>query len=276
MLTEVQRRGFLIDLEGTLLHQSQPAKGAFELLQRLQAAHQPCRLITDHHGSARELCIRLRRQGLFVDETRLFTSATAMARFLSRQQPGGTAYVIGNGGIASALERHGFAIDDREPDYVVVGEGNVLSMSVLQRAVTCVRAGAKLVATCLEPNVTTLDGVGPGSGAIVSALETATGRKALLLGRSSPASVCEAAHELGTHPRHTVLITDKMEPDVLTGLQLGLTTVLVLDGATAYSQLRNYAFKPSVMVRSIAALLEHEVLEASREASLGSRPEQAR
>jgi NagD protein len=184
--------------------------------------------------------------------------------------------VIGNGGIATALERHGFAVDDREPDYVVVGEGNVLSMTVLQKAVTFIRAGAKLVAASLDPNVSTQEGVGPGSGAIVSALETATGRKALPLGRLSPAAVCEAAHELGTHARQTVLITDKMEPDVLTGLQLGLTTVLVLDGATAYSQLRHFAFKPSVAVRSVAALLEHELLEAPREARLSSRPEQVR
>jgi NagD protein len=262
IMADAYRKGFLIDLEGALLERGQPARGALELVQRLQLAHQPHRFISDQrYGAPRELALRLRRQGLRLDEGRIFTSATATARFLGRQEPGGTAFLIGDGGLRQALQRSGFAIDDRDPNYVVVAEGDALSMSLLQRAVNLVRGGAKLIAASLDPSVATHDGIAPGSGAIVSALETATGRKALSLGRLSPVAVCEATRDLATAPAQTVLITDKMDPDVLVGLQLGLVTVLVL-GAHDLADLKAFPYKPTLVVKSLADLLEHELLQA--------------
>ena len=262
IIADAYRKGFLIDLEGALLEHGHPAPGALELVQRLQLAHQPHRFISDQrYGAPRELALRLRRQGLRLDEARIFTSAVATARFLARQEPGGTVFLIGDGGLVQALQRHGFAVDDREPDYVVVAEGDALRMSLLQRAVNLVRGGAKLIAASLDPSVATRDGIAPGSGAIVSALETATGRKALALGRLSPIAVCEAAHDLATTPAHTVLITDKMDPDVLAGLQLGVLTVLVL-GNHSFADLKTFPYKPTLVVKSLADLLDHELLQA--------------
>jgi NagD protein len=262
IMADAYRKGFLIDLEGALLERGQPARGAAELVQRIQLAHQPHRFISDQrYGTPRELGLRLRRLGLRLDDARIFTSATATARFLARQAPGGTAFVIGDGGLVQALQRSGFAIDDHEPDYVVVAESDALSMSLLQRAVNLVRGGAKLIAASLDPSVATHDGIAPGSGAIVSALETATGRKALSLGRLSPTSVCEAARDVSTAPAQTVLITDKMDPDVLIGLQLGIVTVLVL-GAYTLADLKAFPYKPALIVKSLNDLLEHELLQA--------------
>jgi NagD protein len=262
IMSDAFRKGFLIDLEGALLERGQPAAGAQELVQHLQLSHQPHRFISDQrYGSAKELGVRLRRLGFRLDEARVFTSATATARFLARQEPGGTAFVIGDGGMVQALQRAGFAVDDQNPDYVVVAEGDALSMSLLQRAVNLVRSGAKLIAASLDPSVATRDGIAPGSGAIVSALETATGRKALSLGRMSPVTVCEAARDLTTAANHTVLITDKMDPDVLTGLQLGVITVLVL-GAYTLGELKALPYKPTLIVKSLAELLGHELLQA--------------
>lgn len=262
IMSDAHRKGFLIDLEGALLERGQPAPGAAELIQHLQLTHQPYRFISDQrYGTAKELGVRLRRLGFRIDEARVFTSATATARFLARQEPGGTAFVVGDGGMVQALQRSGFAVDDQHPDYVVVAEGDALSMSLLQRAVNLVRAGAKLIAASLDPAVATRDGIAPGSGAIVSALETATGRKALSLGRRSPVTVCEAARELGTAPSQTILITDKMDPDVLTGLQLGVVTVLVM-GSYTLGELKSFPYKPSVVVKSLADLLGHELLQA--------------
>lgn len=262
LMSDAHRKGFLIDLEGALLDRGQPARGAVELIHRLQASHLPHRFISDQrYGAPRELGLRLRRQGLRLEEARIFTSAIATARFLARQEPGGTAFVIGDGGLVHALQRNGFAIDDREPDYVVVAEGDVFSMSLIQRAVNLVRAGAKLVAASLDPSTPTQDGVAPGSGAIVSALETATGRKALPLGRMSATAVCEAARDLGAASPQTVLITDKMDPDVLTGLQLGVVTVLVL-GRHTYSDLKAFPYKSAIVVKSLTDLLEHDLLQA--------------
>src|SRR5260221_1079645 len=242
IMTDAYRKGFLIDLEGTLLERGQPARGALELVQRLQLCHQPHRFISDQrYGAPRELGLRLRRQGLRLDEGRIFTSATATARFLARQEPGGTAFVIGDGGLIQALQRNGFPVDDRDPHYVVVADGDALSMSLLQRGVDLVRGGAKLIAASPDPNVARRDGVAPGSGAIVSALETATGRKALSLGRLSPIAVCEAARGLSNAASQTVLITDKMDPDVLTGLQLGIVTVLIL-GSNSAAELKSFPY----------------------------------
>lgn len=262
IMSDAYRKGFLIDLEGALLERGQPAPGAAELVQHLQLSHQPHRFISDQrYGTAKELGVRLRRLGFRLDEARIFTSATATARFLARQEPGGTAFVIGDGGMINALQRAGFAVDDQHPDYVVVAEGDALSMSLLQRAVNLVRAGAKLIAASLDPAVATRDGIAPGSGAIVSALETATGRKALSLGRMSPVTVCEASRDLGTSPSQTILITDKMDPDVLTGLQLGVVTVLVM-GSYTLGELKAFPYKPSLIVKSLADLLGHELLQA--------------
>lgn len=262
IMSDAYRKGFLIDLEGALLERGSPAPGAAELVQHLQLSHQPYRFISDQrYGSAKELAVRLRRLGFRLDEPRVFTSATATARFLARQEPGGTAFVIGDGGMVNALQRSGFAMDDQNPDYVVVAEGDALSMSLLQRAVNLVRSGAKLIAASLDPSVATRDGIAPGSGAIVSALETATARKALSLGRMSPVAVCEAARDVGTSASQTILITDKMDPDVLTGLQLGIVTVLVMGGYTL-AQLKTFPYKPSLVVKSLADLLGHELLQA--------------
>lgn len=262
IMSDAYRKGFVIDLEGALLERGQLAHGAVELVQKLQLSHQPHRFLSDQrYGSAREVGLRLRRLGLRIDEARVFTAATATARFLGRQEPGGTAFVIGDGGLVTALHRSGFALDDRDPNYVIVGEGDALSMGALQKAVNLVRGGAKLIAASLDPSIATNDGLAPGSGAIVSALETATGRKALLLGRSSPIAVCEALRDLSTAANQTVLITNKMDPDVLTGLQLGIATVLVM-GHHSAAELKAFAYRPTLVVKSLADLLEHELLQA--------------
>jgi len=144
IMADAYRKGFLIDLEGVLLERGLPAPGAVELVQRLQLAHQPHRFISDQrYGAPRELALRLRRSGLRLEEGRIFTAASATARFLARQEPGGTVFVLGDGGLVQALLRNGFALDDRSPDYVVVAEGDALSLSLLQRAVNLVRGGAK-------------------------------------------------------------------------------------------------------------------------------------
>lgn len=260
IMADAYRKGFLIDLEGCLLERGEPAPGAAELLQHVQLSHQPHRFISDQcYGAPRELSLRLRRHGLKVDEARVFTAANATARFLARQEPGGTAFVIGDGGMVRALLKTGFALDDQHPDYVVVAEEDVLSMNLLRRAVSLVRGGARLIAA--SPGIATRDGVAPSSGAIVSALETATGRKALSLGRLSPVAVCEPVRDLSTAPAQTVLITDKLDPDVLVGLQLGVAVVLVL-GRHSFGELQTLPYKPTLVVKSLTDLLGHELLQA--------------
>lgn len=249
--------GFLIDMDGVIYRGERPIRGAAEFITQLQGAQHPFLFLTNNsQRSRRDIQLRLKRMGIDIEEHHIFTCAMATARFLARQHPGGTAYVIGEGGLLNALHRNGYAIDDQHPDYVIVGEGKTLSMEMLEKAVTFVNDGAKLIATNLDPNCPTARGMRPGAGAIVRAIEAATGREALALGKPSPITMCEAARELGTPPERTVVIGDTMATDILGGVQLGYTTVLVLSGGTKKSELGQFAYRPSYVVKSIGDLLE--------------------
>jgi NagD protein len=266
------RTGYLIDMDGVIYRGNQPIDGAIEFIQRLQEVAAPFLFLTNNsQRSRRDICLRLRRMGVDVREDQVFTCAVATARFLARQQTDGSAYVIGEGGLLNALHEVGYAIDDQRPDYVVVGEGKSLSMDMLEKAVTFVNNGARLIATNLDLNCPTEHGSRPGGGAIVSVLEAATGRKALALGKPSPITMCEAARELGTSAERTVVIGDTMETDILGGIQLGLTTVLVLSGGTKQSDLHQFAFRPTYTVEKIGDLLVHEAFADSFSAPTSRR-----
>ena len=163
------RIGFLIDMDGVIYRGSRPIEGAIEFIRRLQDVEAPFLFLTNNsQRSRRDICLRLLRMGLDVREDQVFTCAAATARFLARQRPGGTAYVIGEGGLLNALHEVGYAVDDQNPDYVVVGEGKSLSMEMLEKAVTFVNNGARLIATNMDLNCPTEHGSRPGCGAIVS------------------------------------------------------------------------------------------------------------
>jgi NagD protein len=208
---------------------------------------------------------KLQRMGMPVGEEHIFTCAMATARFLARQKPGGTAYVIGEGGLLNALHSNGYAVVDKSPDYVVIGEGRVLSFEMLEHAVQMVLSGAKLIATNLDPNCPTQSGTRPGCGAIVSLVESATGIKAFSVGKPSPVMMRTARKELGMATSETIMIGDTMETDILGGVQMGYRTILVLTGSTKREDLGRYAYQPDMVVESVADLCDqdkllHEVL----------------
>jgi NagD protein len=176
----------------------------------------------------------------------------ATARFLARQKPGGTAFVIGEGGLLTALHLNGYAVVDHDPDYVVVGEGRTFNLELIETAVRMIERGAQLIATNLDPNCPTQAGLRPGCGAMVSVLESATGIKAFSVGKPSPLMMRAARKELGLSTDETAIIGDTMETDILGGVQLGYHTVLVLSGGTRPDDLRRYAYRPEVVVASLA------------------------
>jgi NagD protein len=199
--------------------------------------------------------------GLEVEEEHVFTSALATARFLAQQKPGGTAYVIGEGGLLTALDQGGYAVVDHDPDYVVVGEGRTFNLEMVEAAVRMILGGAKLIATNLDPNCPTQSGLRPGCGAMVAMLETATGVKAFSVGKPSPVMMRAARKELGLATDETTIIGDTMETDILGGVQLGFHTVLVLSGATRAEDLQRYPYRPEVVVASLselAAIMEEQ------------------
>ncbi len=251
------RRGILIDMDGVVYRSSQPIPGAIEFISMLQKWDVPFLFLTNNsQRTRRDVAMKLSRMGIPAGEEHIFTCAMATARFLAMQKPDGTAYVIGEGGLLNALHSNGYAIVDKNPDYVVVGEGRTLSFEMLEQAVQMVLDGAKLIATNLDPNCPTMTGTRPGCGAIVSLIEVATGVKAFSVGKPSPVMMRTARKEMGMATSETIMIGDTMETDILGGVQMGYRTVLVLTGTTKREDLKRFAYQPDFVVDSIADLCD--------------------
>lgn len=247
--------GYLIDMDGVIYRGQELIPGAERFIDELQREQIPFLFLTNNsQRTRRDVATRLQRLGMAVEEENVFTCAMATARFLAQQKPGGTAYVIGEGGLLTALHNNGYAIVDHNPDYVVVGEGRTLSFEMIEAAVNMIRHGAKLVATNLDPNCPTPAGQRPGCGALVAMLESASGTKAFSVGKPSPVMMRAARKELGLSAEQTIIIGDTMETDIVGGVQLGYKTVLVLSGGTSEADLLNFAYRPDKVVASIADL----------------------
>ncbi|MFO0823051.1 MAG: HAD-IIA family hydrolase [Gemmataceae bacterium] len=256
-LTASPKFGFLIDMDGVLYRGTEMIAGADRFIRELRCRDIPFRFLTNNsQRTRRDVVARLIRLGLDVEEQHVFTSAMATARFLAQQKPGGTAFVIGEGGLLTALHQHGYAVVDHDPDYVVVGEGRTFNLELVEAAVRMILRGAKLIATNMDPNCPTQNGLRPGCGAMVAMLETATGVRAFSVGKPSPVMMRAARKELGLTTDETTMIGDTMETDILGGAQLGFHTVLVLSGGTKHEDLPRYAYRPDVVVPSIAELAE--------------------
>jgi NagD protein len=251
------KHGYLIDMDGVLYRGTEVITGADTFIQQLRAREIPFRLLTNNsQRTRRDVVAKLNRMGIEVNEEHIFTSAMATARFLARQRPDGTAFVIGEGGLLTALHQNGYAVVDHEPDYVVVGEGRTFNLELVEAAVRMILGGAKLVATNLDPNCPTQNGLRPGCGAMVAMLETATGVKAFSVGKPSPVMMRAARKELGLATDETTIIGDTMETDILGGVQLGFHTVLVLSGGTRPADLQRYAYGPDIVIDSLAQFSE--------------------
>lgn len=254
-----QTHGYLLDMDGVIYRGNEPIPGAVEFIQTLRENDVPFLFLTNNsQRTRRDVMTRLRRMGMDVDERHIFTCAMATARFLAKQKPEGTAYVIGEGGLLHALHENGYAIVDHDPDYVVVGEGRTFTMEMMEAAVRMVLRGAKLVATNPDPNCPTPKGPRPGCGAIVAMLEKATGIEAFSVGKPSPVMMREARKALGLTTGQTVMVGDTMETDILGGVQMGYQTVLVLTGGTQPDDLARFAYRPDRVVDSVADLCRDE------------------
>lgn len=247
------KHGYLIDMDGVVYRGSQLIPGADQFIRQLRQRDIPFRFLTNNsQRTRRDVATKLARMGIDVDEDHVFTCAMATARFLAQQKPGGTAFVIGEGGLLTALHQNGYSVVDHDPDYVVVGEGRTFNLELVESAVRMILAGAKLIATNLDPNCPTQQGLRPGCGAMVAMLEMATGVRAFSVGKPSPVMIRTARKELGLSTDETTMIGDTMETDILGGVQLGVHTVLVLTGGTRREDLARFAYRPEIVVESIA------------------------
>jgi NagD protein len=252
--------GYLIDMDGVIYRGGELIEGADRFIAELQSQDVPFLFLTNNsQRTRRDVAKKIERLGIRVSESHVYTCAMATARFLASQKPNGTAYVIGEGGLLTALHKNGFSIVDKDPDYVVVGEGRSLNFEMAEQALRMILGGAKLVATNMDPNCPTQNGLRPGCGAVVAMLEAASGVKAFSVGKPSPIMLRAARKEMGLSTDETVVIGDTMETDILGGTQLEYKTILVLSGSTNEKDLRNYAYQPDLIVPSLGHLSHAEV-----------------
>jgi NagD protein len=251
------KHGYLIDMDGVLYPGHKLIPGADRFVGLLRERGSPfCFLTNNSQRTRRDVVAKLARMGIDVEEEHIFTCAIATARFLAQQKKNGTAFVIGEGGLLTALHTNGYAIVDHDPDYVVVGEGRTFNLELVESAVRMIHGGAKLIATNLDPNCPTANGIRPGCGAMVAMLEAATGIRAFSVGKPSSVMMRAARKELGLTTDQTTMIGDTMETDILGGVQLGFHTILVLSGSTKREDLPRYAYRPEVVVNSVGDLAD--------------------
>lgn len=257
------KHGYLIDMDGVLYRGSEMIPGADDFVRELRKRDIRFRFLTNNsQRTRRDIVAKLARMGIDVLEEHVYTCAMATAKYLEKQKPKGTAFVIGEGGLLTALHLHGYAIVDHDPDYVVVGEGRTFNLEQVEAAVRMIFGGAKLIATNMDASCPTQNGIRPGCGAMVAMLETATGVKAFSVGKPSAFMMRAARKELGLGTDQTTMIGDTMETDILGGVQLGFHTVLALTGGTRRADLERFAYQPELVVTSIAEL--HRMLEERR------------
>ncbi len=265
----VSKFGYLIDMDGVIYRGSQVIPGAQRFIADLHQHAIPFRFLTNNSQRSRlDVATKLKRLGFDVEAVHVLTCATATARFLSEQKPKGTAFVIGESGLATALHECGYAIVDRDPDYVVVGEGRTLTFELVEAALRMLLGGAKLIATNLDATCPTDNGLRPGCGAVVAMLEAAAGVRAFSVGKPSPVMLRAARKEIGLTTDQTIVIGDTMETDILGGVQLGFWTVLVLSGGTHADDLARYPYQPDIVVQSIGELDHSGVVDRLRAAAV--------
>jgi NagD protein len=248
---------WLTDMDGVLVREGQAIPGAAEFIARLIAKERRFLVLTNNSiYTPRDLAARLARSGLDVPEQAIWTSALATAAFLAGQTPGGTAYVLGEAGLTTTLHDVGYTLTDMAPDYVVLGENRTLSFSAVTTAIRLVLGGARFIAT--NPDVTSPSPEGPipATGAAAAMITAATGAQPYFVGKPNPMMFRSAMDRIGAHAQSTVMIGDRMDTDVVAGIEAGLETILVLTGSTKAEEVARYPYRPSRVLDSIAGVVE--------------------
>jgi NagD protein len=247
---------WLTDMDGVLVHEGQVLKGATELIKQWQDSGTPFLVLTNNSiYTPRDLSARLRAGGLDVPEDRIWTSALATAAFLNSQSPNGTAYVIGESGLTQALHDVGYTQTDNNPDYVVLGETRNFNFENLTKAVRLINAGARFIATNPDATGPSAEGVLPATGSVAALITKATGKHPYIVGKPNPMMFRSAMRKIGAHSETTGMIGDRMDTDVVAGIEAGLHTVLVLTGIADDAEIQKYPFRPTEILDSVADLL---------------------
>jgi NagD protein len=248
---------WLTDMDGVLVHEGVALPGAADFIDRLVARERRFLVLTNNSiYTPRDLAARLRASGLVVPEESIWTSALATAQFVSDQVPQGSAYVIGEAGLTTALHEAGYVMTDTDPDYVVLGETRTYSFEAITRAIRLVEAGSRFIATNPDPTGPSAEGPLPATGAVAALITRATGAEPYVIGKPNPMMFRSAMDRIDAHSATTAMVGDRMDTDVVAGIEAGLETTLVLTGSTRREQVDRFPYRPTRVVDSIADLVD--------------------
>lgn len=256
-MTERVIESWLTDMDGVLVHEGTALPGAPEFVKALRAKDRPFLILTNNSiFTARDLRARLATSGIDVPEESIWTSALATAQFLKDQIPGGSAYAIGEAGLTTALYEAGYTLTESDPDYVVLGETRTYSFEAITKAIRLILGGARFI--CTNPDTTgpSQEGPLPATGSVAAMITAATGRKPYFVGKPNPMMFRSALNRIDAHSEVTAMVGDRMDTDVVAGIEAGLQTFLVLTGSTKAADVDKYPFRPSHVVDSIANLID--------------------
>jgi NagD protein len=259
METLRSKKGFICDMDGVIYHGNRLVPGVKEFVSWLYSEEKQFLFLTNASGrSPKELQQKLARLGLEVDESHFYTSALATAKFVGQQSPGCSAYVIGEPGLINALYDAGITINDVDPDYVIVGEANNYNYDSICAAVAFVRNGARLIGTNSDITGPSDRGIIPACRALVSPIELATGKQAYYVGKPNPLMMRSGLRRLGVHSNEAVMIGDRMDTDIISGIESGLDTVLVLSGVTELGELDSFPYRPRLILNNVGDIVNLE------------------
>ncbi len=256
-MTRREIRSWLLDMDGVLVREEAAIPGADEFLSALRERELPFLVLTNNSiYTPRDLAARLHRSGLDVPESSIWTSALATAKFLAEQRPDGSAFVIGEAGLTTALHAAGYTLTDTSPDYVVLGETRTYSFERITQAIRLIAAGARFIATNPDPTGPSPDGPLPATGSVAALITKATGVDPYYVGKPNPLMMRSALNTLDAHSETAAMVGDRMETDIVSGMEAGMHTVLVLSGLTARADEERFPYRPSRIVDSVAELIE--------------------
>ncbi len=249
-------QSWLMDMDGVLVSEEHAIEGAGRFLTRLRELEIPFLVLTNNSiYTRRDLAARLRASGLEVPEESIWTTALATRKFQADHRPGGSAFVIGEAGLTTALHQAGYTQTERDPDYVVLGETRTYSFERLTRAIRLVDGGARFIATNPDPTGPSPEGALPATGSVAALISRATGVQPYFVGKPNPLMMRSALNAIEAHSEETAMIGDRMDTDIISGLEAGLETILVLTGSTQRAEAERFPFRASRIVDSVADLV---------------------
>ena len=257
MIELESKKGFICDMDGVIYHGSKLLPGAKDFVKWLQKEEKDFLFLTNNSSKTRkELQIKLQSLGINVEEKHFYTSALATASFLRKQSPGGSAYVIGDTGLTNAMYNVGFLMNNTDPDYVVLGETRTYNYEMMEKATQLVLKGAKLIGCNYDVTGPVDGGIAPATRALISPIEMASGKQAYFVGKPNPLMVRHGLNTLGVDNKDAVFIGDRMDTDIVAGIEAGIYTVLVLSGVTSRESMKEFAYRPKYILDGVGDVIK--------------------